>query len=110
MINEEDMALWYALPENVRTKGEAYLAEMTGEGKAKKEIEDDRDFCLADADKNGRLSLQEYKTLYKKIYDDDVARFGGYIWYNEQQFLDRHAFYTAFAKNKDGPSRNTMRK
>lgn len=111
MLMEEDNALWYALPQEVQTKGEAYLAEMTSpEGKKKKEIEDDEDFCLADKDKNGRLNLNEYKALYKKIYDDDVARFGDYVWYTEQQFQDRHAFFKALAKNKDGQSRDTMRK
>lgn len=61
-IGIEDNALWEALPAAVKTKGEAFLAEMfTPAGIIAKDAEDLEDFCISDANKDGRLSWEEYK-------------------------------------------------
>ena len=63
---------------------------FTPEGIKKKDAEDLEDFCIADANKDGRLSWEEYKVQQKRIYDKDVERFGGYIKYNDKQLDTRY--------------------
>lgn len=111
MIQNEEMVLWNQLPDDVKQKGEAFLMEMnTPEGQARKDQEDIEDFNVSDADRDGRLSYAEYKTMQKRIYDLDVERFGDYILYNEEQLDKRYKFMCSLAKSLDGPTQQTFAK
>lgn len=105
------MVLWNALPDEVKSKGDAFLAEMqTPEGKKQKDEEDIADFKASDEDGDGHLNYEEYKTIQQRIFDKDAERFGDYIRHTEEQREKRFKFMCSLARTTNGPTLLTFAK
>lgn len=80
------------------------------QGSKYKKFEDDNDFFIADQNKDGRLTFEEFKVISQRIYEEDKRRLTDYHKWTDDELLKRYSMLSSLAKCKEGPSRHVMKK